>query len=66
MTLFPHPFCFSVYQLRGHHFDIIEVIKAEPRAVPNALTEHNFQEAFKKMAEAVGTMHTRGREQLQG
>jgi predicted helicase len=35
------------------------VIQAESQAVLNALTEQDFQEAFKKMAEALGTVHTR-------
>jgi hypothetical protein len=34
-------------KIRGHHFDAIEVIKAESQAVLNSLTEHDFQDAFK-------------------
>jgi hypothetical protein len=34
-------------ELKGHHFDIIEVIEAELQAVLNTLTEHYFQNAFK-------------------
>jgi hypothetical protein len=47
--------------LKGRHFDTIEVIEAESQAVLNTLTEHNFQDAFKKMAKALGTPHTCGR-----
>jgi hypothetical protein len=43
-------FLFS--QLKGCHFDTIEAIKAEFQAVLNTVTEQNFQDAFKKMAEA--------------
>jgi hypothetical protein len=46
---------------KGCHFDIIKVIKAELQAVHNTLTEHNFQDAFNKMAEALGMVHTRRR-----
>jgi hypothetical protein len=35
-------------KLNGHHFDITEVIEADLQAVLNTLTEHNFQDAFKK------------------
>jgi hypothetical protein len=42
-------------------FYTIEVIEAESHAVLNTLTEHDFQDAFKEIAEAVGTAHTRGR-----
>jgi predicted helicase len=42
-----------------HHFDTIEVIEAESQAVLNTLTDHDFQDAFKKMAEALGMGHTR-------
>jgi hypothetical protein len=31
------------------------VIKAESQAVLNTLTEHDFHDAFKKMAEALAT-----------
>jgi hypothetical protein len=33
-------------QLNGRHFDTIEVMEAESRAVLNSLTEHGFQDAF--------------------
>jgi hypothetical protein len=42
-------------KLKGRHFDTIEVIEAESRAVLNILTEHDFQDAFKEMAKALGT-----------
>jgi hypothetical protein len=32
---------------RYRHFDTFELIEAELQAVPNTLTEHNFQNAFK-------------------
>jgi hypothetical protein len=35
-------------KLKGRHFDTTDVIEAEPQAVLNTLTEHDFQEAFKK------------------
>jgi predicted helicase len=37
---------------------------AESQTVLNTLTGHDFQDAFKKMAEALGTVHTRGSELL--
>jgi hypothetical protein len=33
--------------LKGRHFDIIEVIKAELQAVLNTLNEQDFRDAFK-------------------
>jgi hypothetical protein len=36
-------------KLKGRHFDTIEVVEAELQAVLNTLSEHNFQDAFKKM-----------------
>jgi hypothetical protein len=38
-------------RLKGRHFDTIEMIKAESQAALNTLTEHDFQDLFKKMAE---------------
>jgi hypothetical protein len=35
-------------KLKGRHFDTTEVIEAESQAVLNTLTEHAFQDAFKK------------------
>jgi hypothetical protein len=35
-------------KLKGCRFDTTEVIEAESQAVLNTLTEHNFQDAFKK------------------
>jgi hypothetical protein len=35
-------------KLKGRHFETIEVIEAELQAVLNTLTEHNFQDMFKK------------------
>jgi hypothetical protein len=50
LTWLPATFLFprSKIKLKGRHFDTIEVIEAESQAVLNALTEHNFQNAFKK------------------
>jgi hypothetical protein len=61
MTVIPHPpylpdlapcdfslFPRSKIKLKGRHFDTIEVIEAGSQVVLNALTEHNFQDAFKK------------------
>jgi predicted helicase len=45
-------------KLEGHHFDTIEVID-ETQVALNTLTEHDFQNAFKEMAEALGMVHTR-------
>jgi hypothetical protein len=39
------------------------VIEAESQAVLNTLTEHDFQDAF-RMAEALRTAHTSGKELL--
>jgi hypothetical protein len=35
-------------KLKGCRFDTTEVIDAESQAVLNTLTEHDFQDAFKK------------------
>jgi hypothetical protein len=35
-------------KLKDRRFDTIEAIKAESQAVLNTLTEHDFQDAFKK------------------
>jgi hypothetical protein len=35
-------------KLEGRHFDTIEVMETESQAVLNTLTEHDFQDAFKK------------------
>jgi hypothetical protein len=48
----PHPPYFSLFprlkiKLIGLHFDTIEVIEAESHAILNALTEYDFQDAFK-------------------
>jgi hypothetical protein len=42
------------------NFDTTEVMNAELQVVLNTLTEHDFQDAFKK-AEVLGTVHTHGR-----
>jgi hypothetical protein len=53
ITIIHHPPYFPPFpqlktDLKGHHFDTIEVTKAESKAVLNTLTEHNFQDEFKK------------------
>jgi hypothetical protein len=40
---------------KGRHFDTTEVVEAESQAVLNTLTEHDFQDPFKKTAETLGT-----------
>jgi hypothetical protein len=47
-------------QLKEPHFGTSEVIEAESQAVLNTLTEHDFQDALKKMAEALGMVHMWG------
>jgi hypothetical protein len=49
-------------KLKGRYFDTIEVIEAELQAVLNTLTEHNFQDAVKKMAETLGAVLICGRD----
>jgi hypothetical protein len=53
MTVITNPPYFSLFprlkiELRGGHFDTIEVIKAKSQDVLNAPTEHDFHDAFKK------------------
>jgi hypothetical protein len=71
MAVIPLPPYFSPFpqlkiKLKGRHFDRIEVMEAGLQAVLNTLTEHDFHDAFKKMAEMLGTVHTRGRGLLGG
>jgi hypothetical protein len=66
MAVVSRPPFFSLFnrlkmKFRGRHFDTSEVIEVESQVVPNTLTRHYFQDVFKKMAEALGMMHTRGR-----
>jgi hypothetical protein len=54
MTVILHPPCFSLVprlkiKLKGRHFGTFEVIETESQAVLNTLTEHDFQDAFKKV-----------------
>jgi hypothetical protein len=42
-------------------FDTTDAIKVESQAVLYTLTEHNFLDAFTKMAKELGTLHTRRR-----
>jgi hypothetical protein len=60
------PANFLFPQLKGRHFDTVEVIMAESQAVLNTLREYYFQVAFKKLAEALGTVHMSGRGLLRG
>jgi hypothetical protein len=51
-TFVTHPPYFFLFprlkiELRGGHFDTIEVIEAKSQDVLNALTEHDFHNAFK-------------------
>jgi hypothetical protein len=53
MTIVPHSHFFSPFpqlkiQLKGGHFDTIEVMEAKSQDVLNALTEHDFHDAVKK------------------
>jgi hypothetical protein len=45
-------FFFLFPRLKGRHFDTVEVIETESQAVLNTLTEHDFQDAFKKWQSA--------------
>jgi hypothetical protein len=47
--------------LKGRHFNTTEVIEAKPQAVLYTLIGHDFQNAFKKIAKALETVHKRGR-----
>jgi hypothetical protein len=71
MTVVLHPSYFSLFprlktKQKGHHFDTTEVIEAELQAVLNTLTEQDLQDALKKMARALGTVHTCRRGLLRG
>jgi hypothetical protein len=71
MTVVPHPSYFYVFpqlkiKQKGHHFDTTEVTEAESQAVLNTFIEHDFQDTFQIMAEALGMVHTCGRKLLQG
>jgi hypothetical protein len=52
MTVVPHTPYFSVssieYKLKGCNFDTTDMIEAESQAVLQTLTEHDFQDTFKK------------------
>jgi hypothetical protein len=53
-------------KLKGYNFDTIVVTETESQAVLNTLTEHDFQEAFKKMEGALGMVHKCSRGLLRG
>jgi hypothetical protein len=52
--------------MRFRHFDTTEVMEAETQAVLNSLTEQDFQEVSKKMAEAWERRIRAERELLRG
>jgi hypothetical protein len=61
MTAVPHPSYFSLFprlkiKLKGCHFDTIEMMEAESQAVLNALTEHDFQDAYSRKRTSSGVM----------
>jgi hypothetical protein len=41
-------------------FDTTQVIEEESESVLNTITEHDFHNASKRMAQALGTVHKRG------
>jgi hypothetical protein len=55
-----------MWLLFSRHFDTIEVIEAKVQMVLNTLTDHNFQDAFKKTEWVLGTVHMRRRRLLWG
>jgi hypothetical protein len=53
MTVILHPPYFPLFpslkiKLKEHNFDTMEVNRTEPQVSLNTLTEHDFQDAFKK------------------
>jgi hypothetical protein len=69
MTVVHHPPNFSFFpglkiKEKGRHFDTIDVIEAKLQLLLNTLTGHNFQYAFKEMAEALGMVQTCRKGQL--
>jgi hypothetical protein len=46
---------------KSRHIDTTEMNEAESKAVLYTLTNHELQDAFKKMAKLQGTVLTRGR-----
>jgi hypothetical protein len=68
MIVFPYPPYFSLLpqlkiKLKDRHLDTNEVIEAESQAVLNTLREKDL---IYKMAEMLGSLHTRGMELLRG
>jgi hypothetical protein len=58
-TIVPYSLHLSLFprleiKLKGRHFDTIEVMEAESQAVLNTLTEHDFQDASKKINRSSG------------
>jgi hypothetical protein len=71
MTVVPHPPYFSLFprlkiKLKGCYFDTAEVIEAEWQAALNALTEHDFEDAFKIWQKRWKLVHMHGRRRLRG
>jgi hypothetical protein len=68
MTVIPHLFTCLTLAWRYYQVDTTVVIEAESRAVLNTFInhKHDFQDMFKKMTGALGTMHTHGRGLLHG
>jgi hypothetical protein len=53
MTVLSHPPYFALFprlniKVKGRHYDTTEVMETELQPVLNTLTEHDFQDAFKK------------------
>jgi hypothetical protein len=63
MTVFFTDLSSSLFKRKqkDRHVDTTGVIEAESQAVLNILTGHDFQDAIKKMAEALRMVHTDGR-----
>jgi hypothetical protein len=71
MIVVPYPPYFSPIprlkiNVKVCHFDTIEVIGAESQAVPEHPHRTGLPELNYKMAEELGTVHTRGKGLLQG
>jgi hypothetical protein len=63
MIVVPHPPHFFLFRrmkikLKGRHFDTTVAMEAELQVMLNTLTEHDFQDAFKIMADkTLGTVY---------
>jgi hypothetical protein len=59
MTVDPYPSYFSPFprlkiKLKGRHFNTMEAMEAEPQAVLDTFTGHDFQYALKKNGRSIG------------